>query len=102
LKRNLKAWLKINNNNIEMNEFVEGMVAHVTSGAVDSLKGTDVVKTINITVGTGEVGLQVNKENVKLTPFANDIIAATLMGLISLLKGADEVDKLEIEVDAVN
>jgi hypothetical protein len=96
----IKARLNINNKIIGMNEFVESMVAHVTLGAVNSLKGVDDVRAINVTMDKGEIDMLVNGEDVPLTPFANDIVAATLLGLVSLLKGADDVESMVIQVDA--
>jgi hypothetical protein len=96
----MKARLNINENTIEMNEFIESMVAHVTLGAMNSLKGVDNVRTICVSIDKGEADILINNMDITLTPFANDIIVATLMGLVSLLKGADDVEKMQITVEA--
>jgi hypothetical protein len=100
LKQELEAKLSVNKEEIDMNEFVESLVAHVTVGTVKSLKGVDYIKTIDVNMDKGEVDISVNNENIPLTPFPNDIIASTLIGLVSSLKGIDEVDKMKIRVDA--
>jgi hypothetical protein len=100
LKSDVKAKLSINKKEIDMNAFVEGLVAHVTIGAVNSLDGVDNVKTVDLNMDKGEIDIMVNKENIRVTPFPNDIIAATLLGLVSLLKGVEDVEQMKIEVDA--
>lgn len=100
MKRDVKAKLSINKKEIDMNAFVEGLVAHVTIGAVNSLDGVEDVKTVDLNMDKGEIDIVVNKENVRITPFPNDVIAATLLGLVSLLKGVEDVEQMEIKVDA--
>ena len=100
MKRDVKAKLSINKKEIDMNAFVEGLVAHVTIGAVNSLDGVEDVKTVDLSMDKGEIDIMVNKENIRVTPFPNDVIAATLLGLVSLLKGVEDVEQMEIKVDA--
>lgn len=99
MKQELKARLSVNTKEIEMNQFVESLVAQVVFGIVSTLKGVDYIKTIFVDIDKGQVTIKVNNEEIALTPFPNDIIASTLTGMVSPLKGADKVDTLEITVD---
>lgn len=100
MKQKLVARLSVNDNDIDMNEYVEGLVAHITVGIVKSHKGVDNIKTIDINIKKGEVYMMVNDEDIPLTPFPNDIVAGILTGLVSMLKGVDTVDRLKIRVEA--
>jgi hypothetical protein len=93
------AVLTIAGKNIEMNPYVESLVADITIGAVKSLKGVEYIKKVEVSVNRGEVSVLVNGNSVQLTPFPNDIIAATLNGMVSMLKGGDDVKAYVIKVD---
>lgn len=99
MKQNVKAKLWVNKKEIEMNPFVDSFVAYTTLGAVNSLKGVDYIKTVDLKIDQGDVSITVNKQNIPLTPFPNDIIANTFIGLVSSLKGTDEMKMLEIKVE---
>ncbi len=99
MKQNANAKLWVNKQELEMNPFVNSFVADTTIGAINSLKGVDYIKSIDMKIDKGEVSITVNNEDIPLTPFPNDIIANTFTGLVSTLKGADDIKQIEIRVD---
>ncbi|MBT9163263.1 MAG: hypothetical protein DDT24_00167 [Chloroflexi bacterium] len=99
MKGALKARLQVNKMSIEMNPFVEGLLAQIAVGVVASLKGTEDVQTLEIRQEKGDVKITVNGSDVPLTPFPNDIICSTLTGLVSSLKEVDDIESLDINVE---
>jgi hypothetical protein len=85
---------------IELNPFVEQILAGTVAGAVRSLKDTGDLKNLELQVDEGQVGIRVNAKEVPLTPFPNDIIANTLTGFVSALKGISSVGKIRIVMES--
>jgi hypothetical protein len=102
MEKRYKSQLSVNNEAIEMNEFTEEFLAHVTVGAVTTLKGVEYIRTIDVNQDRGDVVVKVNGEEIELTPFPNDVIANTLTGLVSTLKGIDKnnIAKIDVKVTA--
>ena len=92
-----KLW--VNGKPIEMNRFVEQFMSHTTVGAVNSLKGTENVRKLDIHQKSGNVEIKVNDTEVPLTAFPNDIISNTLLGMVSSLKDVDAIDSIDIRVE---
>jgi hypothetical protein len=99
MKENFRATLKVNEKAIETNPFVEEFLARTSVGAVSSLKGTEVVKSLKIHQKKGNVEITVNGKDIPLTPFPNDIIFNTLVGMVSSLKDVDDIDSIDISVE---
>ena len=99
MKQNYKSKLNVNKKEIDMNPLVEDFVSHVSVGIVNSLKGVDYLKTVEIHLDKSEVKIKVNGEEIKVTPFPNDFIANTIRGLVSSLKGVDEITTVSVKVD---
>jgi hypothetical protein len=89
----------VNNKSIEMNPFVEDLVARVSIGIVSSLKGVDVVKDIGIQKQRDSIDIMVNGKAIPLTVFPVMIIESTLSGLFAVLKGVDEIKTFSIDVE---
>jgi hypothetical protein len=102
MNKSYKAQLSVNNSAIDMNEFTEEFLAQVTVGAVNTLKGVEYIRTIELNQDRGDVTVKVNGEEIDLTPFPNDVIANTLSGLVSTLKGVDKtnITKIDVKVTA--
>jgi hypothetical protein len=94
-----KAKLEVNKISIEMNDFVEELLARTTLGIVAALKGTGDVQILELRQEKGNVEITVNGRDVPLTPFPNDIIRNTLTGLVSSLKEVDDIDSVDISVE---
>jgi len=82
-----KARLWVDESAVDLDPFVEQILASTVAGAVKSLKGTDDMRSVELHVEQGEVGISVNGREIPLTPFPNDIIAHALTGFVSALKG---------------
>ena len=95
-----KVSLTVNDYTIEMDYFVEGYVYHVTAGILGSLKGTEAIKDLELTVDNdGVVEIELNGAEIPLTYFPTQIIRSTLAGMVSNLKGVDkEMSTLELNI----
>ncbi len=91
-----KLW--VNNKDIELNPFVEQFLAGTVTGGVRTLKGVEVVRTVEMKMLKRSVTLVVNGKALELTQFPNDIISSTVTGVVSALKGVDKVDSLQIDI----
>jgi hypothetical protein len=99
LKENYQARLLVNNKPIEMNAFVEDLVARVSIGIVSSLKGVDAVNDIGIQKQKDSIDIMVNGKAIALTVFPVMIIESTLCGLVSVLKEVDEIKTFSINIE---
>ena len=83
-----KVSLTVNKNPIEMIEFVESYVYHITGGIIASLKDTAPIKKLTLDVDdTGDVKINLNGKDVPLSIFPVEIIKNTLAGMVANLKG---------------
>jgi hypothetical protein len=95
-----KVSLNVNNNPIEVDNFVEGFVYHITVGILASLKDTGAIKNLELNVdGDGQVDITLNGAEVPLSYFPVQIIRNTLAGMVSNLKGVTEpMRTLELKI----
>jgi len=98
MKENYEAKLWVNNKDIELNPFVEQFLAGTVTGGVRTLKGVEVVRTVELKMVKRTVTLVVNGKALELTEFPNDIICSTVAGVVSSLKGVGKVDSLQIDI----
>jgi len=98
MREKLGAEFLINKKPIELNPFVNDFLAHVTIGAVKSLKGVDYIRNVEIKSEYGDLAVNVNGEEIPITPFPNGIITSTIIGLASTLRGVDNVESFDIKV----
>lgn len=102
MSENFKATLAVNGNLIELTGFPEEYLASTLAGAVSSLKHTEEIKKLELTVNYGKVKLNLNGNQVPLGPFPTLMIANTLIGMVSTLKGVEgKVTSLEIKMQAM-
>jgi hypothetical protein len=97
-----KVSLTVNGNPIELNSFVEGYVYHIAAGILNSLKGTGVIKKLDLDIDSdGLVTVVLNGKAVSVNVFVMEIVRNTLAGMVSKLKGVDkEMSTLAIEITA--
>ncbi len=93
-----KLW--VNREPVNINPFIKEFLAAVTMGAVCSLKGANVIKTLDLFLDRGEVQVLINDVPLSISPFPNDLLTNTLQGLVSTLKGVDTVQTMRIYVQA--
>ena len=94
----IEITLTVNDSPIELNEFAEQYLVNVVIGAVSTLRGFEVVYSMDISLKGEEVRVILNGNELSLTPFPNDIIAGTLTGMVSSLRGVDRIVSLRIEL----
>jgi hypothetical protein len=101
MKETYQTKLWVNNKDIELNPFVEQFLAGTVTGGVRTLKGVEVVRTVELKMLKKAVTLAVNGKSLELTQFPNDIISGTVVGIIASLKGVDKVvDSLQLDIKA--
>ncbi|OGO03413.1 MAG: hypothetical protein A2Y72_05275 [Chloroflexi bacterium RBG_13_53_26] len=100
MKEKIEARLWVNSKLVEMNPFVEEILAGTVAGALRSLKGVETIKTVELQLRQRTVTVTVNGKELTLTPFPNDIIAGTVSGFVSSLKEIDKVESLRISLRA--
>ncbi len=99
---NYKASLTVNGNPVELTGFPLEFVTKTLAGAISSLKETDEIRDLDLTMGFGKVKLFLNGRQVSLKPFPTLIFASTLSGMVAPLKGVEgKVNSLEIKMQAV-
>jgi hypothetical protein len=95
-----KVSLTINDNPIEMDNFVEGYIYHVAVGILASLKGTGKINDLQLNIDNdGQVEIALNGSDIPLSYFPVQIIRNTFTGMVANLKGVDkELKTLELKV----
>jgi hypothetical protein len=85
-----KVSLTVNENPLDLNEFVEAYFYHISGGIVASLKDTGPVKKLKLDVDkTGDVKLDLNGKDIPMNIFVADIVRNTLSGMVANLKGVN-------------
>ena len=85
-----KITLKVNNNLLELNPFVESYFYHIASGMVASLKDTGAIKKLQLEViDSGDVKMNLNSKDIPLNIFVTEIVFNTLAGMVTDLKGVE-------------
>lgn len=88
--------LLVNGMSIPLDDFARGFVGHTISGMLASLKGTEEIKTLKITIVGDKVEIILNNAPVPAKPFVNKIFKSTIMGMISPLKGVGEINRVSL------
>jgi hypothetical protein len=101
MKESFETKLWVNNKDIELHPFVEQFVAGTVAGGMRTLKGVEVLRTVELKMVKRSVTLVVNGKTLELTQFPNDIISNTVTGVVSSLKGVDQIDSLQIDIKVV-
>jgi hypothetical protein len=83
-----KVSLTVNENQIELNEFVEAYFYHVAGGIIASLKDTGAIKKLKLDIDkTGDVKVDLNGKDIPLNLFVVEIVKNTFEGMAANLKG---------------
>ena len=98
MEEKIEARLWVNGKPVDLNPFVEDILAGTVAGALGSLKGVESIKSVELQLRQRTVTLTVNEKELTLTPFPNDIIAGTVTGFVSSLKEIDQVKSLRIKL----
>ncbi len=94
----MKADLRVNSKPVEMNAFVENLVAKVSVAVVSVLRGAEDMRQLDIKLVGDDVRVTVNDGGITLNPFTSEVIANTLRGLVSSLKGVADTSQVSISV----
>jgi hypothetical protein len=98
MEEKMEARLWVNSKAVDLNPFVEEILAGTVAGALQSLKGVEGIKSAELQLRQRTVTVTVNGKELTLTPFPNDIIAGMVTGFVSSLKGIDKVESLRIKL----
>ena len=98
--------IKINNKNLEINEFTEKILTNTLTAMLKSLKTKDNIKTIFVKISNiddgdlsnSDISLKTDNENVEMNNFTQNILKETIYAIVSSLKTDDEISEIEINV----
>jgi hypothetical protein len=90
--------LSVNDTTITLDKFVQGYIDYVVGGILASLKGTGVVKGVDLTIEGDQVSIALNDKALPLNPFATRIIYNTLVGMISPLHGVHVIERMRLTI----
>ena len=93
-----KVTLLVNDESVQIEEFVQKLIGDVISGMLVNLKGTDVKQAIDISINGDVMNITNGGNAVATNPFVGDFIRKIMIGMVSSLKGAGEIDRLEIHI----
>ena len=90
--------LFVNDAPINLDKFVQGYIDYVVGGILASLKGTRVVKGVDLTIEGDQVSIVLNDRALPLNLFATRIIYNTLVGMISPLHGVHVIERMQLTI----
>jgi hypothetical protein len=90
--------LSVNDTTIALDKFVQEYIDYVVGGILASLKGTGVVKGVDLTIEGDQVSIVLNDKALPLNPFATRIIYNTLVGMISPLHGVHVIERMQLTI----
>jgi len=90
--------LRVNENPINLDYFLEGFVDHTVSGIIAALKGTGEIAYLDVAIDRENVSVILNGADVPVNLFASKIIRNTITGLVSSLKGVDVAETIAIAI----
>jgi hypothetical protein len=93
--------LSVNDRPIKLDDFVGGYIDQVSGGIMASLRGTAVIKTLELNINEdGTVDINLNGADIPLNFFATEIIKSTLTGIVMPLKGVEgAINKLKLKIE---
>jgi len=92
--------LAVNDESVELNDFVKGYIDRVVEAILASLKRTGAIKQAAVSLTKDQVSIVLNDRGVPLNPFVTRIIHNTIAGMVSSLKGVNAVDTIRITMGA--
>lgn len=93
-----KVSLQVNGTAIELDHFVFSFVEHTVTGMLGSLKDTEPVSNLTLSIDGDKVSITLNGKAVATNRFASKIVKSTVFGMVSPLKGVSRVSNLQIEI----
>jgi hypothetical protein len=93
--------LRVNDLQIDLNEFAHEYVTRIVLCAVSMLKGGADVKELSFNLEGNKPDLVINHKTVPLSAFPRDALVGTFTGMVSSLRGVDKVKRLQIRMKAV-
>jgi hypothetical protein len=90
--------LFVNDAPINLDNFVRRYIDFVVGGILASLKGTGVVKGVDLTIEGDQVSIVLNDRALPLNLFATRIIYNTLVGMISPLHGVHVIERMQLTI----
>ena len=91
--------LSVNDVPIQLDEFVEGYMYHVTTSIIASLRDTGGIESLELSIDSeGQVTINLNNADVPLKYFPNEIIKSTILGMVAPLRGVGEVNRLQLNI----
>ena len=98
--------IKINDKNLEINEFTRTIVSNSIRGMINSIKTEDNVKTIDIVISDiaddlkdASIALKTNGHDVELNAFTQGILKETIYATINSLRIDEEISKITVKVE---
>ena len=98
--------IKINDKNLEINEFTRTIVSNSIKGMINSIKTEDNVRTIDIEISnitdnlTGaNIALKTNGHDVELNAFTQGILKETIYATINSLRIDEKISKITVRVE---
>ena len=98
--------IKINDKNLEINEFTRTIVSNSIRGMLNSIKTEDNVKTIDIVISDiaddlkdASIALKTNGHDVELNAFTQGILKETIYATINSLRIDEKISKITVRVE---
>ena len=101
MTKNLETTLIVNTKTIELSPFPADFLTNVVLAAVSSLKGGEVITSLELYLKEDEVQITVNGKPLIIIAFPNDVIVNTLTGLVSTLKGVEKIETIQITIKSL-
>jgi hypothetical protein len=90
--------LSVNGAPIALDGFVRGYIDHVVYGVLASLKGTEEIQGVDLTIEGDQVSIILNNAAVPLNPFVTRIIRNTMVGVVSSLRGVSKIERMLVRM----
>ena len=98
--------IKINDKNLEINEFTRTIVSNSIRGMINSIKTENNVKTIDIVISDiaddlkdASITLKTNGHDVELNAFTQGILKETIYATINSLRIDEKISKITVRVE---
>jgi hypothetical protein len=90
--------LSVNDAPIALDGFVQGYIDHVVDGILASLKGTEEIQGVDLTIEGDQVSIILNNAALLLNPFVTRIIRNTMVGAVSSLRGVSKIERMLVSI----
>ncbi len=90
--------LLVNDVPIRIEGFVKEFIEQVMNGIVATLKGTEEIQSLKLSIKGEATQINLNGAPVPVILFVGEFIRNTVIGMVSPLKGVGQIDRLEISI----